>query len=221
MYLVPQLPICFVSVYITQNLRITQGMDPFSASISTERNNVNKFTEEYRYVIDIWYEYISKWSVFGKKNVTIIYEDMFVHLVQNKTTIFGIGETNTNLCLMSMSYAHQFTKNIQHMGNYMASCIAANHFMVRRFPHYWDVWYIALGLRDLYGYKFRLDVKAKASSFNEFIGIDTAYLAAFREDETTNPPLLGGYSEDTTMYYVLPINRGERKRSKMLASFQF
>lgn len=211
MFTVQNLPICFVSAYLTQNLLITQGVDPFSASISTERNHINQFSEEYRYVLDIWFEYVRQWRWFGPNKLALKYQDMFVHLVQNKSTIVAIGEVETNLCLMSMSYALQFTKNTQYMGNYMASCIAANHFMVRRFPRYWDVWYITLGLRDLYGYKFRMDVKAKRPSYSEFIGLDDVYLAAFRDDETTDPPLLGAYSTDTTVYFFLPVARGGRK----------
>lgn len=197
------LPLAFVVVYISENVRLTVGAQTISATVTAERNQVGQFSRDLQYVLDLLYIYVKDYKLFGSMRYK--YPDLFLHLRQNVSETVDTSHTH---CTVSLLFVLQSHKSIATMNAFIARCIAANHVMSRRFPKYWDSYYIIVGLREYYAIFWRLEGGGLRAP-NDFTGIGPQQIRSFNYDDTeTDQPALGKYYEDADTYWYMNILRG-------------
>lgn len=200
-----KIPLSFMVVFISENVRITRGSAKFSATVTTERNQVGKFSDEYRYVVDKFYEYAKKYQTFSPKKLPLKYEDIFLHLHQNVTEQVEVSHTH---CVISIVFVLQSHKSVDQLNSHLARCLATNHLMTRRYPKQWNVYYILLGLREYYAKFMRLSGGGREAD-DDFAGIGINQIMSFHTDDSDEEqPLLGGAYADTGAYLRLNNLRG-------------
>lgn len=199
------MPVGFVSLYITQNVRMTNGAENYSATVTVGRNQKGQFSEEYRHILDIFYKYVRKYKRFA--SLPLRFEDVFLHLQQNKTRDVEVEHTT---CYISMPYVLQFPKNIASLNSFLARCLASNHIMSHRYPQHWSDYYILVGLKEYYAKMLRLDGGGLPTP-NDYSGIETSTVLSFAKDDFQRyRPIMGGYSENPAYYNYLNQDRGKR-----------
>lgn len=141
------IPLGFLTMYLTQNVPLTKAYLSTSATVTAGRNQIGKFTEQYLYVLDLFYSYFKKYNKVWSRKLTFLHSDIFLHLHQNltKDTV-----THHTACFVSMPYVLMLHRNHEEINYFMSRCIAANHLMTRRYPLYWNAYYIQLGLVEYY-----------------------------------------------------------------------
>lgn len=200
-----KIPLSFMVVFISENVRITRGSAKFSATVTSERNQVGKFSDEYRYVVDKFYEYARKYQTFSPKKLPLKYEDIFLHLHQNVTEQVEVSHTH---CVISIVFVLQSHKSVDQLNSHLARCLATNHLMTRRYPKQWNVYYILLGLREYYAKFMRLSGGGRKAD-DDFTGIGINQIMSFHTDDSDEEqPLLGGAYADTGAYLRLNNLRG-------------
>lgn len=148
------IPLGFFTLYLTQNVRETQGSAGYSSTVTVGRNHIGQFPDEYKYIVKIFKKYVQRFQSFGPMNLKLKYEDVFLHLHQNRTRYDEIAHSS---CYISMSYVLQYHKNLDDLNSYLARCVAANHVMTRRYPRHWMDYYILVGIQEYYAEYLRLD----------------------------------------------------------------
>lgn len=194
------MPLSFVVLYISENVRMTMGSQKFSATVTAQRNQVGQFAKDFKYVLKLFYKYVKHYHAYG-----LYYEDVFLHLRQN---ISEIGDTSYTHCTVSTLFVLQSHRSVSTLNSFIARCLAAYHTMARRFPKYWDSYYILVGLREQYAISMRLE-GGGVPMHETFSGIGPQQIRSFEYDDTEpNQPALGQYYADADTYWYMNILRG-------------
>lgn len=200
------MPLGFLVLYLTQNVRITQGSQQFSATVTTGRNQQGAFTDQYRYVLPLLYRYVEHFSTFGPLKMPLKYPDVFVHLYQNMSSEVV---TLHSSCVISMPYLAKFYQNLASLHSFLARCLAANHIMTRRYPVYWNSYYIQVGLLEYYAIFMQLN-RGGSSAKQDFSGLGAQMVTAFNMDDFGISPVLGTNYSNPVWYYYLNAKRCRR-----------
>lgn len=137
------MPLGFVVFYLTQNVGLTRSFQDYSATVTAARNQVGKFTKDFRFMVDIFHNYMFHYHKFGPKRLPLKHTDLFLHLHQNLT--YDIISRHS-ACVISMPYLIQSYKNLATIHSFVSQCLATNHIMTRRYPAYWNSYYILVNL---------------------------------------------------------------------------
>lgn len=198
------MPISFVVLYISENVRQTMGSLNFSATVTAERNQIGQFSKDFEYVLKLFYKYAKKYATFGPRKLKLKLTDVFLHLRQN---VSEIGDTTHTHCTVSILFVLQSHRSLATLNSFMSRCMAAYHLMTRRFPKYWDNYYILMGLREYYAIFMRLD-GGGVVKHNDFMGIGPQQIRSFEYDDTeTDQPTLGEYYSNGEVYWYMNIMR--------------
>lgn len=210
------MPLSMIVIYISENVRMTVGSQNFSATVTAERNQIGGFSEDFKYVLDLFYKYVKAYRTFGPRKLPLKFEDVVLHLRQN---VSEIGDTSHTHCTVSILFVLQSHRSVALLNSFMARCIAANHIMPRRYPKYWDSYYILMGLREYYALFMRLPGGGVAKD-HDFSGIGLLQIRSFEyDDREADQPVLGGYYSDADVYWYMNILRGTDQMDCITKSF--
>lgn len=198
------IPLGFVVLYLTQNVRLTKGFLDISATVTAGRNQLGKFSDEFLYISDLFYYYVRMLSFFGPKQLAFNYPDIFLHLHQNLTHEVV---TQHSSCVVSMPFLLQYYKNVHQINSFMSRCIAANHIMTRRYPSYWSSYYIQLGLAEYY--TIYMQLKGIGKSHHSMAMAESSVSAFYIDDHDHGVAIMGAYYTNQDYYYRINAARGE------------
>lgn len=196
------LPLGFYTLYLTQNVRLTNKYKELSATVTAGRNQVGKFTRAYKYVLKIFFGYVKQYNRVWPNNMTFWNPDLLMHLHQNltKQTV-----TRHSACFVSMQYVLYLHRNMDQINYFMARCIAVNHLMTRRYPAYWNSYYIQLGLVEYYAIMWKqCTSKRKAARIGEKASASLA-----NDDREGTHAIMGMFTRNQDFYYRLKDSRSE------------
>lgn len=198
------MPLSMVILYISENVRKTIGSLNFSATVTAERNQIGQFSAEYGYLVDMFYRYVKEYSLWGPRKLPLQYQDVVLHLRQ---IVPDIEYTSHTHCTISEMFVLQSHRSVVILNALMARCMAANHIMSRRYPKYWDSYYILIGLHEYYSLFMRLPGGRKDRD-NDYTGIGLQQIKAFEFDDRYADQLLGGYQRNADVYWEMNRMRG-------------
>lgn len=199
------IPIGFLSLYVTQNIRSTRGSPAYSATVTAGRNQIGQFSEPYRFMVDILYKYVKTFENFGPRKLQLRYPDVFIHLTQNKTRDV---EVSPLACYVSMPFVLQYHKNRADLHRFTARCMAAQHIMNRRYPKHWSAYYILLGIHEYYALMMQLNEGGRPR-MNDFSGFGTETVMSFAKDDFQRfRPIMGAVSSNPAYYNHQNVERG-------------
>lgn len=200
------MPISFLVLYISENVRNTIGSHKFSATVTAERNQVGRFSKDFKYVLNLFYKYVKEYHVFGADRLRLKYRDVFLHLRQNVTEVV---DTSYSHCTVSTLFVIQSHKNLYQLNTFMARCLAANHMLTKRYPKHWHDYYILIGLREYYTIFLRLE-GGGVDKHNDFTGIGPQQVKSFLYDDTErDQPAIGLYYTEPELYLYMNSLRGK------------
>lgn len=199
------MPLSMVVLYISENVRKTIGSLNFSATVTADRNQIGQFSPEYGYVVDLFYRYVKEYSLWGPRKLPLPNQDVVLHLRKNVPDIVYTSHTH---CTISELFVLQSHRSVAILNALMGRCMAANHIMSRRYPKYWDSYYILVGLREYYAIIMRLP-GGGLDRDHEYSGIGLQQITSFSyDDRESDQPLLGGFYSEADVYLYMNYLRG-------------
>lgn len=199
------MPLSMVVLYISENVRKTIGSLNFSATITADRNQIGQFSPDYGYVVDLFYRYVKEYSLWGPRKLPLPNQDVVLHLRKIVPSIIYTSHTH---CTISEFFVLQSHRSVAILNALMGRCMAANHIMSRRYPKYWDSYYILVGLREYYAIFMRLP-GGGLDREHDFSGIGLQQIRSFSDDDRdADQPLLGGYYSEADVYLNMNYMRG-------------
>lgn len=197
-----EVPFYCVNFLLTENKQWTQAVGHSTMTLVAPRNHVKQFSFEYRYLLDIFHDYLLEYEFFSEGRDLLLYPDVYIYLIQNVTTSFWT--TEYNFCTLSLSLVKLYPKNLGEVHNFAARCIAGLHITSRVYPDSWQNYYIVLGLTELYKFTFRMFFGG-FQVYDDFSGLDDTYIEAFTNDESEAPVVL---ADGSGSYREVPTKKG-------------
>lgn len=197
-----RLPLSFVVLYITQNVRITRGLRDRSVTVTAGRNQLGQFNKEFRFILDIFYDYVTQLSKTGPNiDLPLNYPDVFLHL---QRSLISAGLTRHSTCVISLEFLVQNYKDIDTIHYFMSHCIAAYYVMTRRYPAYWNSFYIQMGLQEYYTIYMQ-----QRRSFGGSIRGDLGFksVMAFGQELDYSRPTMGALYKNPDLYKNINLNQ--------------
>lgn len=137
------IPLGFLTLYLTENVRITKSYRQMSATVTAGRNYAGDFPEALRYVLDYFYQAVKTYYLSNNMTTPM---DHFLHLHQG----FANSMPGHAGCMTSMSFMLKYHKNEAQINRIVAQCLATDRILYRRYPANWSFYYIQLALVEYY-----------------------------------------------------------------------